>query len=145
MSPLGFLLLAVIIALPVAWLLTEFRGSRKLRISLGLLALGVVAFCVWGLSSILTQFNYNAWYGGATGDLIRTSLHQIEDGHFDRVLKVWRGLDQQYEPTYENRARYRELVEDATRRMRGDEPMEPGTVWDPSVFKSATWVGHWED
>jgi hypothetical protein len=145
MSPLGFLLLAIIIALPIAWLVSEFRGSRAWRISLGVLALGVVTFCVWGLSSILTRFNYNAWYGGATGDLIRTSLHQIEDGHLDRVLKVWRGLNQQYQPTYENRARYRELVEEATRRMRGDVPIEPGSAWDASVFKSDTWVGHWED
>ena len=145
MSPLGFLLIGIIIALPIAWLASEFRGSRALRISLGILAIGVVATCIWALSSVLTRFNYNAWYGGATGDLISTSLQQIEDGHLDRVLKVWRGLDQQYRPTYENRAHYNELVKEATARMRGATPIEVGSGWDASVFRAETWLGHWED
>jgi hypothetical protein len=145
MSPLGILLIAIMIALPIAWLASESRGSRALRISLGILAGGVLATCIWALSSVLTRFNYNAWYGGATGELISTSLQQIEDGHLDRVLKVWRGLDQQYRPTYENRAHYNELVEEATARMRDDTPIEFGSAWDASVFSSKTWLGHWED
>lgn len=145
MTPPGFLLIAIIIiGLPIAWLVSEFRGGRVLRIALGLLAIGVVATC-WALSTIVSRFNYNAWYGGATGDLISTSLHEIEDGNLDRVLRVWRGLDQQYHPTYENRARYKQLVEEATRRMRGDVPIESGSPWDASVFTSETWLGHWED
>ncbi|HPC61890.1 MAG TPA: hypothetical protein PKX23_14600 [Verrucomicrobiota bacterium] len=145
MSPLGFLLVAAILAVPIAWLVAEFRGNRPLRITLGLLSLFLVGLCVWGLCSLLTRFNYNAWYGGATGDLIKTSIHQIEDGHLDRVLKVWRGLDQQYQPTYENRAHYNELVEQANRLMSGEQPIEPRSAWDTSAFKSETWVGHWED
>lgn len=145
MSPLGFLLIAVVLALPTAWLVAEFRGSRQLRVVLGIVTLGGMALCVWGLSSVLNRFNYNAWYGGATSDLIKASIHQIEEGHLDRVLKVWRGLDQQYQPTYENRAHYNELVEQATRRMTGEQPTEPGSAWDASTFKSETWVGHWED
>lgn len=145
MSPLGFIFVAIIIALPIAWLVSEFRGSRALRISLGIMAIGVMATCIWGLSSVLTRFNYNAWYGGATGDLISTSLQQIEDGHLDRVLKVWRGLDQQYRPTYENRAHYNELVKEATARMRGDVPIEVGSAWGGSAFGSENWLGHWED
>jgi hypothetical protein len=145
MSPLGFLLIGIIIALPIAWLGSEFRGSRALRISLGILAIGVVATCIWALSSVLTRFNYNAWYGSATDDLISTSLQQIEDGHLERVLKLWRGLDQQYRPTYENRAHYNELVREATARMRGATPIEVGSGWDASVFKAETWLGHWED
>jgi hypothetical protein len=145
MSPLGLLLIAIIIALPIAWLASEFRGSRTLRITVGILAIGVTATSIWALSSVLTRFNYNAWYGGATGNLISTSLKQIEDGHLDRVLKVWRGLDQQYHPTYENRAHYDELVEQATARMRGDTPIGAGSAWDASVFKAETWLGYWED
>ena len=145
MSPIGFFLLAVIVALPIAWLISEFRGGRAFRILLGVLALGIGMFCTWAASSVLTKFNYNAWYGGATDDLISTSLQQIEDGHLDRVLKVWRGLDQQYQPTYENRARYRELVEEATRHMRGETSIEPGSSWDASIFSAKTWTGHWDD
>lgn len=145
MSPLALLLIAIIIALPIAWLISEFRGSRTLRITLGILAIGATATCIWALSNVLTRFNYNAWHGGATGDLLRTSLAQIEDGHLDRVLRVWRGLDQQYQPTCENRANYKGLVEEATLRMRGDVPIEAGSPWDASAFRSDTWVGHWED
>ena len=145
MSPPGLFLLAVIVALPIAWLISEFRSGRALRISLGVLALGIGMLCSWALSSVLTRFNYNAWYGSATGDLISTSLQQIEDGHLDRVLKVWRGLDQQYRPTYENRARYRELVDEATSRMRAEAPIESGSSWDASAFRAETWTGHWDD
>jgi hypothetical protein len=145
MSPAAFLLIAIIICLPIAWLISEVRGSRTLRITLGVLAIGVTATCIWALSAVVTRFNYNAWYGGATGNLIRTSLAQIEDGHFDRVLEVWRELDQQYQPSYENRANYQGLVEEATQRMRGDVPIEAGSPWDASVFRLDTWVGHWED
>lgn len=145
MSPLGIFLIAITVALPIAWLAAEFQGSRTLRITLGILAIGITTTCVWALTSAVSRFNYNAWYGGATGDLISTSLKQIEDGHLDRVLKVWRGLDQLYHPTYENRAQYRELVEDAIRRMSGEKPIEIGSPWDASVFRSETWLGHWED
>lgn len=79
------------------------------------------------------RFNYNAWYGGATHDLIRTSVLQIEDGHLERVLKVWRGLDEQYHPTYENRANYNVLVEEATKRMTDDVPAEASLHSKPGV------------
>lgn len=104
-----------------------------------------MTICIWALTSIATTFNYNASYGGATGDLISTSLKQIEDGHLDRVLKVWRGLDRQYHPTCENRAQYKELVNQATSRMRGDVSIDAGSPWDASVFTAKTWLGHWED
>jgi len=136
---------ATMISLPIAWLVSEFRGSRGLRITMRILASIMMATCIWGLSTMLTRFDYNAWYGSATGDLIRTSIQQIEDGRLDRVLKVWRGLDQQYRPTYENRAHYNELVKEASARMRGEAPIEVGSAWDASAFRSETWVGHWED
>ena len=145
LTPLGLLLLALLFGLPIGWLVSEFRGGRVLRIGLGVLALGFCSFCIWTLVSITKTFNYNAWYGGATGDLISTSVREIDEGHFDRVLVVWRSLDRQYHPTYENRAHYRELVEEATRRMRGEVPIEKGSAWDASPFTSETWVGHWED
>jgi hypothetical protein len=145
MSPLGVLLVVVVTAVPIAWIVSEFRSSRMLRIALGVLTIGVVATSVWGVTALLTRFNYNAWYGSATGDLVSTSLQQVEDGHLERVLTVWRGLDRLYRPTYENRARYDELVEEATARMRGDTPIETGSPGDASLFTSETWLGHWED
>lgn len=145
MSPLGLFLIVIIIALPVAWMVSEFRCNRSLRITSGVLALGGVTVSVWALSTVTTRFNYNAWYGHATGELIGTSIHEIENGHFDHVLKVWRGLHRQYHPTYENRAGYQKLVEEATSLMRRDSSIDPGTAWDASEFERGTWVGHWEN
>jgi len=145
MSALGFLLLVLIVALPMGWLIAEFRGSRSLRIVLGILAMALTTFCVSALSTVLTRFDYNAWYGRATKDLIDASLDEIEDGHLDRVLQEWPSLNAQYQPTYENRASYRELAAEATARIRGDVTIAPGSPWDAPVFSRTTWVGHWEN
>ena len=121
MSALAFFLLALIVALPIAWLASEFSDRRVLRIVLGILALCALTFCTWTLNSLLTRFQYNHLYGYATKNLIETSLHQIEEGHLDRVLEAWRGLDRQYHPTYENRANYDVLVTEAVEMMQQNE------------------------
>ncbi|MGB0578365.1 MAG: hypothetical protein ACPGVU_01565 [Limisphaerales bacterium] len=145
MSPLGVLLIAIIFALPIAWLASEFRGSRALRISLGILSIGVTAACVWGLSGLLARFSFNAWYGGATSKLISTSIKHVEEGHVERVLDAWRGIELQYRPTYENRAHYDNLVAEATRQMNGDMRIESGSSWDVSALGKESWLGHWSD
>jgi len=142
MLPLMMLLL---VALPIGWLVSEFSNNRLLRITLGILAIAMTTFCACAVNSMLTCFNYNAWYGSATRDLIQTSIAQIEDGHTERVLKVWRGMDSQYQPTYENRAGYQDWVKGATARMTGDVPIEPRSAWDAPDFTKKTWIGHWED
>jgi hypothetical protein len=138
--------LFLLVVLPIAWIVSEFWGNHPvLRVALGISAIATIAFGVWAVDSMVIHFNYNAWYGSATKQLIQTSIAQIEDGHLDRVLKVWRGMESQYEPTYENRAGYKELVEAATARMTGDTPIESGLAWDASEFTKNTWIGHWED
>ena len=116
-----------------------------LRTALVVLLLGVACTSVWAITYIGLTFNYNAWYGYATSRLIETSIREIEDGNLERVLKVWRGLARQYQSTYEDRARYDELVSEATQRIRGDSPIEPGTAWDATTYSRETWDGHWEE
>jgi hypothetical protein len=145
MAAFCFLLIAVLVALPIGWFVSEFWNHRPLRITLGILAIAGTTFLVGAVNQMLTTFNYNAWYGFATKKLLETSLVQIEDGHLDRVLKIWRGLNFQYHPTYENRAEYKELVEAATARMKGDVPIEPQSAWDAPIFTEKTWIGHWEN
>jgi hypothetical protein len=145
MYPIEFLYLIVIIALPIAWLISEFYNIRSLRIVLGILALLITTFCIAGLNNLLTRFSYNESYGSATKNLIETSLRQIEDGHLDHVLKIWRGLNNQYHPTYENQANYQELSSEATAQIRGDTPTATDSSWDAQVFGIDTWVGHWEN
>jgi hypothetical protein len=139
------LVLFLLVAIPLGWFVSEFRNNRALRIILGILAISSTTFCACTVESLLTCFNYNLSYGSATKNLVQTSIVQIEAGQPDRVLKVWRGLNVQYEPTYETPpTKYAELVEAATARMKGDIPIEPRSAWDASPFKKDNWVGHWE-
>ena len=133
----------VVIAIPVSWLVAEFRGKR-VRITFGLLTI----LCSFGIAAIIgktTELNYNAWFSRATSDLIFTIVEQVEDSELDRVMTVLRSLNRQYQPTYENRANYQALVEDATARMRGDVEITEGSVWDASPFDHTTWLGYWEN
>jgi hypothetical protein len=51
------------------------------------------------LNSLLTDLNYNTYYGFATKNLIETSLAQIEAGHLDRVQGAWKELNAKDQPT----------------------------------------------
>ncbi len=145
MTFLALLLFLLIVGLPIAWLLAEFQARHPLRIALGVLALLSSFGFGYIVSGIASEFEHNAWYGGATGDLIRTTVEQVEDGQLDRVMKVLRGLDRQYQPTYENRANYLELVNEATERMRGDIEIAEGSDWDTAPFECAKWNGLWRN
>lgn len=136
-----FLISVVVFAI---WIIAEYKQNRSARIILGSLTL----FLGLGAAAVITllnQFNYNAWYGVATKNLLDTIVLQVDDGNLDRVMTVLRGLNRQYQPTYENRAGYRELAEEATARMRGDGEIAKGSAWDVSTFDHSTWLGHWED
>jgi hypothetical protein len=92
----------------------------------------------------LSRWNYNTWYGGASQELIDATVTQIEDGKIDRVMSILRRLKLDYRPTYENRAHYDELINEAVSQMRGDVALQ-GATWDTSPFTRETWVGHWEN
>lgn len=133
MSAFGLLLLAGIVAIPIGWLASEFWNNRPLRITLGILAIISTAFCVCAVNHFLTDIGYNTYFGNATKDLIETSLAQAKDEHLDRVLQAWRDLNSQYHPTYENCAEYKELVEAATARMKGESTIEPRSASDANI------------
>jgi hypothetical protein len=143
LSPFVYLVLLTVIALPIAWFISEFSNRRALRIVLGIIAIA----STMGVSYIvghLYEMSYNAWYGSASKDLVDTTISEIEDGKIDRVMKVLRGLDLQYRPTYQNRANYDELVREAVIRMKGNDELEKGK-WDVLSFSKDTWRGHWEN
>lgn len=143
MAPQALILLTVVVGLPIAWLRSEYSDRRGLRITLGGLAIAS-SVGVAMLFSMLGRFNYNAWYGGATKQLVDTTIVEIEDGNIDRVMSVLRQLKLDYEPTYENRAHYDELVAEAVEAMKS-KTIHPGSRWDPPEFDRTTWVGHWDD
>jgi hypothetical protein len=107
------------IAAPVAWFASEFQHRRWLRIAAGAAALSM-CFGVAFLAGTLQMFNANAWFGSATKDLIDATIEELEAGRQERVLSALKKLQHEYRPTYENRARYDELAEQAAANMRGD-------------------------
>lgn len=143
MAPQAIIILLIIICIPIGWLASEFSKHRSLRIALGLGAMAS-SMGVASLVGMLSQLNYNAWYGSASKDLIDTTITQIEDGNIDRVMSVLRRLNLDYHPTYENRANYDELVKEAVSLMKGDFELQ-GTKWDTGPFTRETWLGHWQD
>jgi len=111
------LIIAIVVLLPVAWFIAEFKGRAGVRRVLGVLA--IVSAC--GVSYIvgqLHQLNYNAWYGAASKSLIDASIKRLEHGDTDAVLTEWRRLQDGFKPTYENRAHYDELVKEAVQSLR---------------------------
>ena len=143
MAPPALLVLLLIIALPIAWLTSEFGDRRRLRIGLGLAAI-VSSMGVAYLVGHLSRWNYNAWYGGASKNLIETTIAEIEDGNIDRVMSVLRRLNLDYQPSYENRAHYDKHINEAVIQMRGDHELT-GTKWNASPFTRQTWLGHWQN
>lgn len=143
MAPLAVIVLLIVIVTPIAWLAAELTKYRPLRIALGVAAIAS-AMGVAYLVGHVSRLSYNASYGGASKDLVDTTLTEIEDGNVDRVTRVLRRLNLDYHPTYENRAHYDELVSEAVLQMKGEDELD-GTRWDTLPFSRETWLGHWEN
>lgn len=103
------LILTLVIALPLAWLASEFQSRKEIRIALGIAAIAM-AFGVAWIVGYLDRLNSNSWYGAATKDLIQNTIVELENGNDDRVLTELRTLRSKFHPTYETRADYDKLV-----------------------------------
>ena len=103
------ILVLLVVLLPVAWLVTEFRWGKKVRVALGIASL-LATLTVAVIVGSFQRLNYNAWYGDATARLVAKTLDGLEAGERDRVVRMLRQLQTQFEPTYEHRAHYDELV-----------------------------------
>src|SRR5262245_27416022 len=111
MTPLGQLILVLIIATPIAWFLSEFQDRRWLRLALGSVAI-LMCFGVAFVAASLQRLSYNDWYGSASKKLIDTTITELEAGNKERVLQSFKVLQKKFSPTYENRAHYDELIDE---------------------------------
>jgi len=117
-------ILTLVVVLPVAWLLSEFQPHRWLRIATGLGAIAM-SFGVAAVFGSFERFNSNAWYGEASWNLIGTTIEEIESGETERLVRELKTLQEQFVPTYENRARYDELVREFLTRLGREEKRSP--------------------
>jgi hypothetical protein len=111
----------LMIALPIAWLVSEFQPHRWLRVLLGCASIAL-AFQVAWVAGSFERFNSNIWYGAASKDLAENTIRAIENGDADKVAEELRVLSNSLEPTYENRANYDKLVENYVRAI-SDSPV----------------------
>ena len=110
------LILILTITLPTAWLASEFQNRRWLRVLLGCSAIAMCFLVAFGVGT-LEHLNANSWYGFASKNLIDTTIQELEQGNTDKVVEELKELQKQFQPTYENRARYDKLVEGYASRL----------------------------
>ena len=123
MNLLGMLILLAGPLLGIAWVVLEFNGSGQgKRVVCGLLAMITLTVVAVFATRIFTQFGYNQWYGCATKELVNETIRGIEAGKSDMVLRELKTLQDAYQPTYENRAKYVPLVEQAVKQMKTENP-----------------------
>ncbi len=116
MSGFAVLIIALAIGVPIAWFASEFQTRRWLRLSLGCLAI-LLSFAVAVLVGSVERFNSNAWFSVASQELVDATVTELEAGNRDGVLRSLKILQQKYQPTYENRARYDALVAETVAEM----------------------------
>jgi len=113
------LILFLTITFPIAWLASEFQDRRWVRIIAGIAAISMSFLVATGVGS-LERLNSNAWYGGASKNLIDTTIEELERGETERLLEELKILQERFQPTYENRARYDTLIEEFISRLGQD-------------------------
>ena len=110
------ILFVLAIALPIAWLASEFQRRRWLRITLGLLALLACLGACWINSSADTYFLRHR-YSGATNALVKAVSKQLEVGNYEGVRRELNCLERDYAPIGEQLYRYDALVRETAIRL----------------------------
>jgi len=99
----------LVIALPLTWLISEFRCNRPVRVALGIAAIAFSYAVAWGVGS-LDRWNSNIWYGTASKDLLDNTITELGNGNTERIISEMRLLRDKLHPAYETRADYDSLV-----------------------------------
>jgi hypothetical protein len=115
---MGNLIMIATILLPVGWLTADIWGSPLARRCFGVIALLVLPTVAFLFGSMIEHFNSTAEFSFASKDLLECSLQQMQAGRNDVVQREWKRMIEEYQPSYENRGRYREVVEEAIERMK---------------------------
>jgi hypothetical protein len=118
MNSLGILIIVAGPAFAIVWLVAEFKAERAWRIALGLISMVILTTVAAVATVIVGQLNYNSYYGFAAKSLIEETIKGLESGQTSSVLKELHRLQLEYQPTYENRARFAPLVEATIERLK---------------------------
>ncbi|MCC9602993.1 hypothetical protein LOC67_20795 [Stieleria sp. JC731] len=116
------LILLLTVALPIAWLYSEYHGERNVRIGFGVASLMMsfgVAWCVGKLDRLQS----NIYFSEATKDLIQNTIVELEAGKANEVLEGLKSLRKEFRPTYETRDDYDLLVDTYIHKI-SEDPIE---------------------
>jgi hypothetical protein len=105
---------------PVGWVVADISDCKIARRILGLLTIVVACFFVWGVG-MLKSTNYNASYGQASKEMLEALAPRFQAHTAERKI-----LDQaisDFQPTYENRANYDEIVQNLIKELKKVEPV----------------------
>jgi hypothetical protein len=124
---LACLAFVCVVALPVAWLISEFTSKRWLRLSLGIamMVTGLVLAHGWGQTGGVWQTN--DWFARVNTRLIDGTIKQLETGDSKAVLASLKQLRQKYDPNYDTRSNLDQLVDEAVRTMQSANASAPAT------------------
>jgi hypothetical protein len=111
------ILLFITAARPIAWLVADFRSSAKVRRIFGIIAI-LWSFAVAAFVGALQQLNANSYFTSASKDLLDASVQHLRAGKTDAVIRELSRANDQFSPTYENRGKYRQIVDDALEGMK---------------------------
>lgn len=118
------IIIVLIVALPIAWLIAEYSAPRWARVLLGIASI-LMCFGLAYVVSSMNRLSYNEWYGSATFDLLDATIENLEAGNTEQVISNLKQLQTEYEPTYENRAHYDDLVNEAVERIKKTSASKP--------------------
>ncbi|MEZ5383897.1 MAG: hypothetical protein R3F13_00125 [Prosthecobacter sp.] len=110
------ILLIITATLPIAWFIAEFRASVAVRRTLGVVTI-LWSFGVAALVGGLQNFNANVYFTTASKELLEASVQQLRAGKTEAVLRELSRANEEFSPTYENRARYKQIVQQAVEGM----------------------------
>jgi hypothetical protein len=111
------LLVVISALLPIAWIMADFHGSALRRRAIGAMAL-IWSFGIATLIGSMQQFDANAYYTSHTKELLDVSIRQHQAGRSEAVIREWTRARDAFQPTYENRGDYQEIVAEAIEGMK---------------------------
>ncbi|MEL6106061.1 MAG: hypothetical protein AAFU85_08495 [Planctomycetota bacterium] len=104
------IILFLVVAFPIAWLMSEFGENRGVRITLGLCSIAMAIGVAWIVGK-LDRLQSNIYFSEATKDLIQNTIIELENDRATAVLSELRALRDDFRPTYETRDEYDVLVD----------------------------------
>ncbi len=110
--------LLVIIGLPIAWLVSEFKTEKRVvRCTLGALAI-CSSFGVAWLTAQAIRVPYNGRYSRAANSLVEVIIQSIENNSADVLLPELKDLNKKISMSYMERGNFDELTRSMVDRIK---------------------------